>query len=101
MSNNKSNTELTVYRTYSIIPSSKEEDIKLIWENVFSYNNIYSCPICSANNKYNTHGDLTCERFYGCLGKKKFWSSKFKCPPKPHLHINCWACKFKFLMWST
>lgn len=64
----------------------------------FQYDEKFLCPACKCNNRHNKSGTVT-NNFKGCLGIKNFFGKEV-CSSIPHLHIECWACKLKFIMWS-
>lgn len=70
------------------------------YENIFPFDKNFCCPACLSNNRFTSEGKLT-KFFSGCVGKRRMFSNRYKCPNVPHLHVECWACGLRFMMWSV
>ena len=98
---------------YRQAPNERQWESLSEWNNISPHKEYFNCPACGCNNKKvkQQDGTLTVngngKAFLGCLGIKQIirkWFSKnesyYVCPLMAHLHIQCWACKLKFIMWA-
>jgi hypothetical protein len=66
---------------------------------VYAWDAALSCPLCNANNRMRTIGKnrdgtdkdvVNRDTHVGCAG--------CDADDEPHLHVTCWACKFRYAM---
>lgn len=63
-------------------------------QHTYPQNKDLICPLCAALNLYvwDEYGERSrnTKSHKGCAGCQTW--------PSPHIHVDCWACKFKFVM---
>lgn len=68
------------------------EQITPLDKDIYEWGNCLTCSVCHACNMHNSeeHNKRTSTKHLGCSSCDKL--------SIPHIHVECWYCKYKFIM---